>query len=94
MSDVFLGLIAAAVLVMAVIQVSAVVIIARLARRLDRFTNRLEEDIRPVVASLQALTEDAARATSVFKALLAIFRGARKEAEQPAAGPDEALFIG
>ena len=94
MSDVFLGLIAAAVLVMAGIQVAAVVIAARLARRLDRFADRLEEDLRPVVASLQALTADAARATSVFKAILGIFRGPQKEAAGAVSEEEGPLFIG
>ena len=65
MSEVFLGVIAAAVLVMAVIQVAAVVVAARAARRIDRLANRLEEDMKPVVASLRELTADAARATSL-----------------------------
>lgn len=94
MSDVFLGIIAVAVLVMAGIQVAAVVIAARLARRVDRFADRLEQDIRPVVASLQALTADAARATSVFKAILGIFRGPQKEGQPSTAEEEGPLFIG
>jgi outer membrane murein-binding lipoprotein Lpp len=93
-SDVFLGIIAVAVLVMASIQVAAIVVVARMARRLDRFADRLEQDIRPVVASLQALTADAARATSVFKAILAIFRGPRKENRTGTADEEDPLFIG
>ena len=65
MSDVFLGLIAAAVLVMAAIQVAAVVFAARAARRLDRLIDRFEQDIRPMVVNLQTLTADAARATTL-----------------------------
>ena len=94
MSEVFLGVIAVAVLVMAVIQVAAVVITARLARRLERFADRLEQDIRPMVASLQALTADAARATSVFKAILSIFRGPQKDARDAGADEEGPLFIG
>ena len=94
MSEVFLGLIAAAVLVMAGIQVAAVLIVARLARRLDRFADRLEADLRPVVASLQALTADAARATSVFKAILGIFRGPQKDATSSVSEEEGPLFIG
>lgn len=93
MSDLFLGVIAAAVLVMAAIQVAAVVVAVRLVRRVDRFADRVEQDIRPIVASLQALTADAARATSVFKAFLAIFRGPQKDAP-PAADEEGPLFIG
>jgi hypothetical protein len=62
-------------------------------RRVDRFADRVEQDIRPIVASLQALTADAARATSLFKAILAIFRSPQKESR--AAGDEEGpLFIG
>lgn len=65
MTELFLGVIAVAVLVMAGIQVAAVVFAARAARRLDRLADRLEHDLRPVVESLQAVAADAARATSV-----------------------------
>ena len=92
MTDVFLGVIAFAVLIMAVIQVVAVVVALRMARRLDRFADSLEQDIRPVVASLQALTADAARATSFFRTILAIFRGSRKDERSGA--EEDPLFIG
>jgi hypothetical protein len=64
-TDLFLGVIAAAVLVMAAIQVAAIVVAARAARRIDRIADRFERDLQPVVASLQALTADAARATAL-----------------------------
>ena len=79
---------------MAGIQVAAVLIVARLARRIDRFADRLEADLRPVVASLQALTADAARATSVFKAILGIFRGPQKDATSSVSEEEGPLFIG
>jgi hypothetical protein len=91
-TEVFLGIIAVAVLVMAAIQVVAIVVTARVARRLDRFADSLEHEIRPVVASLQALTADAARATSVFRSILAIFRGPRKD--DRAGSEEDPLFIG
>jgi hypothetical protein len=94
MSDVFLGVIAVAVLVMAAIQVAAVVVAVRLMRRIDRFADRVEQDIRPIVASLQALTADAARATSVFKAILAIFRGPQKEPRGAGSDEEGPLFVG
>jgi len=93
MSDVFLGVIAVAVLVMAAIQVAAIVVALRLARRIDRFADRVEKDIRPIVASLQGLTADAARATSLVKAILAVFRGPQKES-RAAADEEGPLFIG
>lgn len=68
MSEVFLGVIAVAVLVMAVIQVAFVVIAARAAQRVSRLTTQLEQDIRPLVANLQAITTEAARATAIAAA--------------------------
>ena len=68
MSEVYLGIIAASVAVMVLVQLGAVVFTARAARRIDRLASQLEDDIRPVVASLQALTADAARATSLAAA--------------------------
>lgn len=68
MNDVFLGVIAFAVLVMAAIQVGAVVAAARLARRLDRLTAQIEQDIRPVVQNLNAMTSEAARAAALAAA--------------------------
>ena len=94
MSDFFLGVIAAGVAVMAAIQIAAIIVVARLARRLDRFADRLEQDIRPVVASLQALTQDAARATAVFQASLGIFRRPRKGARPGSVDEEDPLFIG
>lgn len=68
MSEVFLGVIAASVVVMALVQFGMVVVAARAARRFERLASLLENDIRPVVASLQALTADAARATALATA--------------------------
>ena len=65
MNDVFLGIIAAAVVVMAGIQVAAAIAAARLARRVDRLTMQIEQDIRPVVQNLNAITSEAARAAAL-----------------------------
>ena len=64
MSEVFLGIIAFAVAVMAIIQVAAIVFAARAARSVGDAVTRLREDVRPIVASLQTLSADAARATA------------------------------
>lgn len=71
MTDVFLGIIAFAVLVMAAIQVAAIVFAARAARRVGEAVNdvgeavrRLESDVRPIVANLQQMTADAVRTAS------------------------------
>lgn len=65
MNEVFLGIIALAVAVMAAIQVGAIIVAARLARRVDRIATQLEHDIKPVFANLHALTADAARAAAI-----------------------------
>ena len=65
MNDVFLGVIAAAVAVMAVIQVSAIVVAMRAARRVGDAVARLENDVRPIVANLKSMSADAARAANI-----------------------------
>ncbi len=65
---VFLGVIAVAVLVMAMLQVGAVVYAARLARRVEAVVARLERDVQPSVERLNALSGDAARATALAAA--------------------------
>jgi hypothetical protein len=67
-SEVFLGVIALAVLVMAIVQVGLIVVAARAAERLSRLTTQIEQDIRPLVANLQAMTAEAARATAIAAA--------------------------
>jgi hypothetical protein len=63
-TDLFLGIIALAVLVMASIQVTAIVFAARAARRVGDAVNRFEDDVRPIVRNLQAMSAEAARAAS------------------------------
>ena len=64
----FLGVIAGAVLVMAIIQVAVIVFAARAARRFSDAVTRLEQGMAPIIASLQALSADAARATATAAA--------------------------
>ena len=68
MSEVFLGLIAIAVVTMAVIQVAAIVFALRAARRVGDAVSRFERTMEPIVANLQTITADATRATSVATA--------------------------
>lgn len=65
MTDLWLGVIAAAVVVMAVVQVGAVVAAAKVARRVDALTTELERDIKPLVANLTSMSGEAARAASM-----------------------------
>jgi hypothetical protein len=64
-NDLFLGIIALAVVVMAAIQVGAVIVAARVAKRLDRLATQIEQDIKPVFQNLHALTAEATRATAL-----------------------------
>lgn len=68
MSDLFLGLIAAAVVIMAAIQVAAIVFAVRAARRVGEAIGRLEDHVKPIVADLQAVSSQAVRATSIAAA--------------------------
>ena len=68
MNDVYLGVIAVAVAVMAVIQVAAIVVAMRTARRVGDAVSRLEGDLRPIVANLKLMSADAARTASIASA--------------------------
>ena len=68
MTDFFLGVIAIAVLAMAMIQVGVIVFALRTARRVGEAVARFEHDVRPIVANLQSMSADAARTASVASA--------------------------
>ena len=68
MSEVFLGVIAVGVAVMAIIQVAAIVFAARAARSVGEAVSQFQEDVRPIMANLQTLAADAARATAAATA--------------------------
>jgi hypothetical protein len=63
--ELFLGIIAFAVVMMAVIQVAAIVAGIRLAKRVDQLATQLDQDIKPLLASLTALTSEAARTAAL-----------------------------
>jgi dihydroxyacetone kinase-like predicted kinase len=64
-SDLFLGVIAVAVVAMAVIQVTAIVVAMRTARRVGDVVARFEDDVRPIVSNLKTMSADAARTASI-----------------------------
>lgn len=90
MTNVFLGIIAVAVLVMAIIQVAAIVFAMSAARRIGQVADRFEQDLRPVMSNLQAITAEAARATSLATAQMEradrMFADLTRRAEQVMAG--------
>jgi len=65
LNDVWLGIIAMGVAVMAAMQVGAILVALRLAKRMDRLASQLEQDIKPVMASITRMTAEAARAASL-----------------------------
>ena len=68
MTNFLLGIIAVAVLVMAVIQVAAIVFAMSAARRIGQVADRLEQNLNPVVSNLQTITADAARVSTLAAA--------------------------
>ena len=67
---VFLGVIAAATLVTAFVQVAFIVATGRLARRLERAANDMQREVRPLVEHLDTIGRDARRASSLAAAQL------------------------
>jgi hypothetical protein len=67
-SPVFLGIIALAVLVMAVIQVGIVVYGARVAQRVTRLADHVEREMAPLFGHLQTIGAEAARASALAAA--------------------------
>ena len=64
-AELFLGIIAVAVVVMAAIQVAAIFAGLRLARRVDELATQIDQEIKPLIANLSALSSEAARAASL-----------------------------
>jgi hypothetical protein len=67
-SDLFLGIIAAATLVMALIQVGAIVVAARLARRTQQTLTAVHQEIRPLIAKVSAVADEASRTAALASA--------------------------
>ncbi len=68
MSNVLLGIIALGVLTMAILQVAAVIMAARAVKGVTEAITRFDADVRPIVANLQHITADAARASALAAA--------------------------
>jgi predicted PurR-regulated permease PerM len=67
-SDLFLGVIAVATLVMALIQVGAIIAALRLARQAQQVIQSVQQDVRPLVARAHALAEEASRTVALATA--------------------------
>ena len=60
-AEVFLGITAFSVLVMALIQVGAIIAGLRVAKRVDQLARQLDQDIKPIIANLTTVSSEAAR---------------------------------
>ena len=67
-ANLYLGIIAAATLAMALLQIVCLVAASRVARRLERLVERVESEFAPVVGHLDAIGRDAAHAASLATA--------------------------
>jgi hypothetical protein len=64
----FLGVIAAAAVVVAGAQVCLIVYITRLARRVDDLSTTIDREIKPLLANVNAISASAVRAASIMVA--------------------------
>lgn len=64
-AELLLGVIAFAVLVMAIVQVGAIVVGLRVARRVEHLANELENGVKPLLANVTALTAEASKAANL-----------------------------
>lgn len=64
-SEVFLGIIAAATLVMAVVQIGAIVAAVRLSRQAQQVLQSVHQEVRPLIARAHAIAEEASRTVAL-----------------------------
>lgn len=67
-SQAFLGVIAVATAVMAVIQVGTLVVLARVALQVREVVSTVQQDIRPLIAKASAIAEEASRTATIATA--------------------------
>jgi hypothetical protein len=64
-TEVWLGVIAVAMLVMAIVQVSAMILAVRAVRQMSDVAHRVEHEIEPILSGLQTASSEAARAMTL-----------------------------
>ena len=64
-NPVFLGIIALATLVMALVQIGAIVFAARLGAQVQQLASTVQQDIRPLIARANAIAEEASKTASL-----------------------------
>jgi len=68
LATVFLGIIALATLVTAVLQIVLLVAAASLVKRVSRFVDFIESEVKPILGSIDAIARDASRVASLAAA--------------------------
>jgi hypothetical protein len=64
-NDLFLGVIAVATLVMAVVQIGAIMVASRVARQTQQTLNAVYSEIRPLIAKASAVADEASRTAAL-----------------------------
>jgi hypothetical protein len=67
-SEVFLGVIASATLIMAVIQIGAIVAALRLAKQAQQMIASVQQDVRPLIAKANGIADEATRTVALATA--------------------------
>lgn len=67
-SELFLGLIAAATVVMALIQVGAIIAALRLAKQAQEMMLTVQRDVQPLIAKAHAIADEATRTVAIARA--------------------------
>ena len=67
-SDLFLGVIAFATLIMALIQIGAIVAALRLARQAQQVMASMQQEVRPLIARANAIAEEASKTVALASA--------------------------
>jgi hypothetical protein len=67
-SDLFLGVIAVATLVMALIQVGAILAMLKMARQAQQVLSTVQQEVKPLIAKAHAVADDASRTAALATA--------------------------
>ena len=67
-SNLFLGIIAAATLVMAIVQIGLIVAVVRIGRQAQTTMTTVQQEIRPLIAKVTAVAEEASRTATIATA--------------------------
>jgi hypothetical protein len=67
-SPVFLGVIAVATAVMALVQIGVIVVLARVAGQVREMMSTVQNDVRPLIARATAIADDASRTAALAAA--------------------------